>query len=180
MAWTAPMTFVANTVLTADMLNTYLTNNLLETETAKATSSGSWFIGDGPNKIVERIPQFANISAAEDRAAAMSYGDLETVGPTVTVTTGSRAIIMMSASLVNHTGANTTLMTYQVSGATTIAASDNRALIVDGVTADMNNQRGQIMFEETLNPGENTFTLKYQAPNNPATISNRFIGVWPL
>lgn len=179
MAWTTPMTFVANTVLTAEMLNTFLSGNLLETETAKATTAGSWFIGDGTNSIVERIPQFANVSATEDTASS-TYTNLTTVGPAVTAYTGSRAIVFFSANISNHTDNGQSYMAYEISGAQTQAASDNKSLQVDGVLADANNRRCMISLEEDLNPGWNTFTAKYRVPATAASFSDRFIGVWPL
>lgn len=39
MAWTAPMTASANGTLTAAQFNTHVRDNLLETETAKATAA---------------------------------------------------------------------------------------------------------------------------------------------
>ncbi len=179
MAWTAPKTFTDGVPLTAEDLNIHLRDNLLETEVAKSTSSGSWFIGAGPNTIVERIPQFASVSAS-DQCTSTSYVDLESLGPSVTVVTGSRALIMISAGISNSVNESTSFMAYAISGATTQTPSDNWSLRTDGISADKVNRRFQIFMEDDIRPGENTFTAKYKTGANPATFQDRFIAVWPF
>lgn len=179
MAWTAPKTFVANTTLTATDLNIYLRNNFLETAPAKATTSGSLFVGAGPNAIVERKSQLATITAAEGTSST-SYTNLETVGPAVTVTTGPRVLIIISAAISSSVVNTQNFMGYEISGTTSQAATDTLSLSTDGIAADKTNRRCTILMEETLNPGVNTFTCKYKVTAGTGTFQNRFIGVWPL
>lgn len=56
MAWTSPMTAVANTEFTAVQFNTHIRDNLLETAPAKAVNPGSYFAVSGTNSIAERTP----------------------------------------------------------------------------------------------------------------------------
>lgn len=179
MAWTSPMTFVANNVLTASQLNTFLSGNLLETAPAKATTAGSWFVGAGENKIVERIPAFAKVAASESTSST-SFIDLETVGPSVTTYTGSRVIIFISGSMTNSFDAATSIIGYEITGSETQAATDTSSLTIDGVETDKKSQRCQIILEENIKPGLNTFKLKYKVGSNTGNFSDRFIGVWPL
>ena len=54
MAWSAPMTAVANSTFTAAQFNQYVRDNLNETAPALATAAGSYFAADGINSIAER------------------------------------------------------------------------------------------------------------------------------
>src|SRR5690606_22463144 len=56
MAWNVPSVFVAEQQLTAAALNLYLRDNLLETETAKATEAGQLLVTAGPNSVAMRKP----------------------------------------------------------------------------------------------------------------------------
>jgi len=173
------MTFVDGSVLTAEQLNIFLRDNLNETSPAKATTKGSLFVGNGPNSIVERIPQRAIITAADDTTST-SYTDMATVGPSVTVTTGTRALIVISAHIANNTSNSLSSISYTISGNTVQAATDTNSLFVDGIDADKPTQRMQIQYEEGLSPGENTFTLKYKVGSGRITAQNRFLAVWPF
>jgi hypothetical protein len=105
-----------------------------------------------------------------------SYTDLATAGPAVTITTGTKALILISARLetsVQQRG----YAGYAVSGATTIAASDETALLTAldrsfrfGIASRLNN----------LTAGSNTFTMKYRVESGSGTYSNREIIVIDL
>ena len=59
MAWSAPMTAVANTVFTAAQFNQHVRDNLNETAPAKATASGGYFVATGVNAIAQRFADSA-------------------------------------------------------------------------------------------------------------------------
>lgn len=179
MAWNPPKTWAANEVLTAEDLNLYLRDNLNECAPAKALHKGSWFVGDGPNAIVERVPKFAGVSASE-QTGSTTYVDLETIGPSVTTTTGSRALIFLSCAMTSTINEGACFMSFAISGATTQSASSTNSLWMDGISKDKANRKMQVFMEEDLIPGENTFTCKYQVGSQPATFSDRFIAVWPF
>ena len=102
MTWIAPMTAVAGSVFTAAQFNTFVRDLLNETAPAKATTPGSHFVATGTNQIAERIPAQASVNTSESTAST-TFVNLTTPGPSVTVTTGSSALIVMSAEIHNGT-----------------------------------------------------------------------------
>lgn len=181
MAWTSPITFVAQEILTSAQLNTYLRDNLNETAPAKATTSGSIFVGTGANAIAERIPAGATVSTSQTTSST-SFVDLTTVGPSVTMTTGTKAIISIYAGIAIDTSNNQAEVGYAVSGATTIAASSARCLQIDGEPAGDELRMSAVFFESGLTGGSNTFTMKYRVATGATvgTFVDRHIVVIPL
>jgi len=176
MAWTAPMTAVANTAFTAAQFNTYIRDNLLETAPAKATTAGSLIVGNGANSIIERIPASAGISTAESTTST-SFTDLATPGPAVTVTTGTSALVVVSSCIYNTS--SYALASYQVSGATTLAASDEGGVQVANTPATY--QTASEFFRVTgLTAGSNTFTVKYRVVGGTGNFQRRHLVVIPL
>lgn len=161
MAWTVPKTWVASAALTAAELNTYIRDNFLETATSKATVAKSYFIGNGPNQVVQRTPQWDFVSAQEGTSLNY-YSNLATEGPQVTVTTGTTAIVFLSAQCKENSLNISTRMSVEVGGASQIEATDNYALCV------MNDNTGSDQYWTTvvpfggLTPGSNIFTAKYR------------------
>jgi hypothetical protein len=118
----------------------------------------------------------ASVTAAES-SSSTSYADLATAGPAVTVTTGTQALVIVSARLVRADNADNSFMSFAVSGATTTAASDVNALNLR-MTSSGDAFRASAASSVTLTAGSNTFTTKYRTINgNPATFSNRQIFV---
>lgn len=182
MAWTTPMTFVANDPLTAAQLNTYLRDNLNETATAKAVHGGAMFFGSDPNELVERWAEAHRVNAIESTTAT-SFDDLATVGPEVTVETGTTAMVMWAGHMGNETINLACWMGYEVSGASSLSASIDRSISVDGMPAALgNNYLGLWCFDmrSDLTPGENTFTCKYQVSGGTGYFTNRMLAVWPF
>ncbi|MFJ8049796.1 hypothetical protein [Streptomyces luteogriseus] len=179
MAWSAPMTAVANSTFTAAQFNTYVRDNLNETAPAKATGSGSYFVGDGVNTIVERRAVGASDLTA-GTTTSTTFTDLtgSGIGPTVTVETGPYALVIVRAS-VENTGAGSARMAYQISGAHSQAAADNRGIHIFGV-AGVNLGASDASLLTTLTPGENTFTAKYRVSSGTGQFSSRRIIVLPF
>ena len=105
-----------------------------------------------------------------------AYGDLTTVGPSVTVNTGNTVIVILTA-LIDGAGSagNYGFMSFGVSGATTLAPTDTRSL---------RSQRYAYQVSATylvtgLTAGSNTFTAKYRTVNN-VNFENRSIIVIPV
>lgn len=177
MAWTVPATAVAGQPFTAAVANAQMRDNLNATAPALATTISSWFTGTGPNAIAERIPQQNNASGSSTTTGT-GYGNLgDGVTTSVTCATGTSAWVLLYANF-NNSGANNTWMSFAVSGATTIAASDARALMRN----QTNGQRFGSAFylNELLNAGNNTFTLQYRVSAGTGTFSVRRIGVIPF
>ncbi|WP_304452917.1 hypothetical protein [Nocardiopsis sp. YSL2] len=178
MAWTAPMTFVANSPLTAAQLNTHLRDNFLETAPAKATEQGGYFVTDTAHRIVERVGRRQTIST-EEATTSTSYDDLATQGPTVTVQTGELALALWSCEMRSSNSEPTTCrVTVDVTGDTTIAGDDIRAL-TNSTGAAGRHQSTHAVFFDDLNPGENTWTMKYRTSSGEATFQRRRLIVLP-
>lgn len=180
MSWTTPLTAVANTKLDASQWNASVRDNLLETMPVKATAASRIIVTDAANSITER--QFAaQYIDDSETTTSTSYVDLGVFGPSVTVTSGPHALVWLAGQLQNS-GATNTLMTYDVSGATTDAAAANRSIEVDGGTggaSDQSNRWGVTSLQAT-NAGVNTFTCKYRVTGGTGTYRRRRINVLPL
>lgn len=179
MAWTAPMTAVANTAFTAAQFNTYIRDNLLETAPAKASGEGSYFVGNGANTLIERYwgtdPQLA-----EGSTSSSSYTDLSgSFGPTVTAATSSRALVILTGRMRNNTTSEYAAMSFAVSGDSSIAASDDNCLSFENSAANTDSQASVVIPLNTLTPGSNTFTTKYRSTGGTATFERRRITVLP-
>ncbi|HEV2778539.1 MAG TPA: hypothetical protein VGX25_03990 [Actinophytocola sp.] len=180
MTWTAPMTAVANSTLTASQWNIHVRDNFNETAPAKATTAGRIFVSTGANAIAEREPITA-LTAANQTTTSTSYTDLGgTPGPQASVATGTRAMVWWKARCWNSTATNSVLMSIDVSGASTIAASDTIALVnTIGGTALAESQC-QFHFFDTLTAGTNTFTAKYRVDASTGNFIDRRLMVIPL
>lgn len=173
------MTAVANTAFTAAQFNTHVRDNLNETAPAKATTAGSLMVVTGANSIAERIPEEDFVNAAETTTST-SYTDLTSPGPSVTVTTSTNAIIMLCGRLSNNAGGSSCRMAVDISGASTVAANDNRALDYESSNADDAIQSSYAFTEIGLTPGSNVFTAKYKVNSGTGTFDNRRLTVVPL
>lgn len=179
MAWTAPMTAVATQVFTATQFNTHIRDNLLETEAAKATTAGAMFFTTGANAIVERIPTGAKV-ATDQSTTSTSFTDLATVGPTVTVDTGTTVMVFYATGCYNSGANNLMEMSYAVSGSTTIAAASTNAALIDGIVANNIPRISSFQLVSGLTEGANTFTAKYRTSAGTANFFNRELVVIPI
>lgn len=182
MAWTAPMTAVANTAFTAAQFNTHVRDNLLETMPGKATAgfpNGSIAVKSATNQISMRTPLVVSVDTQQS-SSSTSYTNLSTVGPTITCTTGASAIVFWSGSMLNS-GTNSTLMSIGVSGATTFTADDNKAIRHrDGTGSNGEEALSMSYMFTTLNAGSNTFQAKYRVIGGTGTWQYRRLIVFPL
>lgn len=179
MAWTTPFTAVDTEAMTAAQFNASVRDNLLETAPAKATAAGRLFVSDGTNSIVAREPKRASLSHGSGQTrSSSSFGDLSTPGPSVTVTTGSAAWVIWSITARNDTGGQQAMVSYAVSGATTVNPSTEYAWVWEDSGGD-GASFSQSHFA-TLNPGSNTFTLKFAAPSGTIRVYDRELIVVPF
>lgn len=178
MAWSAPMTAVASTAFTAAQFNTFVRDNLNETAPAKATVAGQIFVSTAANSIAARVPSTA-IVATSETTASVSWVDLATAGPAVTVTTGTQALVSLYCDMSNSSASGFTFMGFAISGATTLAAANNTALQISGTTTAF--RLGHLIMVTGLTAGSNTFTAKYQVGTaGTGTWLDRHITVIPL
>mgnify|MGYP001591938653 CR=1 FL=1 len=172
MVWTAPMTFTANTVLTAAQLNVYLRDNFNETAPAKATTAGYHFVSTGTGAISERPVDFNYIETGESTTST-SFTNLTTAGPQLTLTTGSRVLWMINAYQNNSISNNSAYAGVAITGASSIPASTSRSASTDGLGAGQNSRAGYFHMESGLTPGSNTFTMQYMVAAGSGTFAFR-------
>jgi hypothetical protein len=179
MAWTAPMTATSGAALSASDFNTYVRDNLNMTAPALATTAGAWFTSSAANTLVQRTHATDVVTTAESTSST-SYTDLTTPGPSVTVTTGTFAVVTVHCG-VWRSGSTTAsgAMSFAISGATTSSATDDRAAFFYGYNNSSSDfHRYSVSSGVNLTAGSNTFTAKYKAASNAANFSNRRITVW--
>jgi hypothetical protein len=180
MAWTAPLTWVGNQLLTSTQMNTQLRDNMLQQSPALATTMSSFFMATGANALQEFQVKSARIATSESRVSS-TYGDLATVGPSVTLTTRQHAIVIIACKSANTTAGEAQVMSWATSGATTNAASDTWCYLIEGMLANNDTSGCSIYRTNSLNAGTNTFTAKYRGTGTgSAFFDNRFICVMPV
>jgi hypothetical protein len=177
--WSAPMTAVANSTFTAAQFNQFVRDNLNETAPAKATSAGGYFVGDAVNSIAERRAA-TGADLTLGTTTATTFGNLSgtSIGPSVTLTTGPAALVIVRCA-VENSGTGSARMAYEVSGAHSQAAADNRGMHIQGA-ANVNIGTSDMTLMNPITPGVNTFTAKYRVSSGTGSFSSRRIIVIPF
>lgn len=160
MAWSAPHTFTTSEVVTASTMNTYVSNNLT-------------FLG----------ATAAALIATGQTTTSLSYTDLATVGPAVTLTTMTTVVVLLTSNLSSSAAGGTGWMSVAVSGASTIGAQDANSVeyTTPAASPGYAQQFGAAILLTGLTAGSNTFTAKYHTTgSNTLTAANRNITVIPL
>ena len=125
----------------------------------------------------------ANSDSAEvttsQTTTSTSYTDLSTAGPAVTVTTGTKALVIITSRIQPDTIDNTNFVSYAVSGATTISADDKFAIVFRASGSNAQNilRASSAFMVENLTAGSNTFTMKYKVAGATGYFENRQITV---
>lgn len=166
MAWSAPRVWTTGEVLTAANMNAYVSNNLTDLD--------------------RRTSPVADYIAASESTNSISFTDLATAGPTVTVTIGStgKAHVSVYARIDNTVSPNGTgLMGFALSGANTVAADSSFA--IQGTlyyTGGAGLRFGSTFLVTGLSAGVTTFKAKYfqGTSGNTATFQDRRLTVTPL
>ena len=180
MAWTAPTTAVAGDVFTAAIFNASVRDNLNVTAVGIATSAGRLIVTTASKTVTERNPDTDAIATSQ-ATATTTYVDLATVGPTVTITTGTRALVILGCSSSNSITGNAGRMAIDLSGATTLAASDTNSFMVSSGNASDAYQGSWVTLYDPINAGSNTFKAKYRAVTaGSASFSNRVVSIMPF
>jgi hypothetical protein len=177
------MTAVSGSVYTAAQFNTHVRDNLNETAVAHAANLGGYFVTAGTNQIVERLIGQSTLNASSVTSST-SYTDLDDgiPGPTVTLTTGSTALVTVGGRIGPNTVATpSTKMSWEVSGASSVTAADDWAAgQVNSGTTTMVVYTCRTYLATGLTPGVNTFTAKYCVSSGTGTYSVRNINVLPF
>jgi len=99
--------------------------------------------------------------SAYQGTTSTSYTDLATAGPAVTLTTGTKALVIMSAYILNDNAGGESWFGCTISGATSITAIDANG---GGMAQAVSNEWFKFSVVKTytsLTAGSNTFTMKY-------------------
>lgn len=118
----------------------------------------------------------ADYVAASENRTTTTYGDLATVGPTVTVNVGESGCVLVALATALGNGGGYAQMSFAASGANTVAASDTRAIAVTGTTQRI----GSTFLLTGLLPGITTITAKYNATAGTANFFDRRVAAVAL
>lgn len=125
---------------------------------------------------INLTPQ-SNRVAANETTATTTYGDnLTTVGPSVTVDTGTEVLVQLSARISNDNGLGTSLMSFAVSGATTLVAADGNS--IQNVGQPNKNSLARMFRLTGLTAGANTFKCVYRVIAGTGTWEERSITIF--
>lgn len=129
---------------------------------------------------ISLIPQASTVLTSQT-VTSTSYVDLATVGPTVTMRTGTSVLITVGAWLIANAGTSAH-MSFAISGATTLAANDDNSLMYsnESTTTNFGSRTSRQVLVTGLTAGVNTFTSKYRVSGGTGTIALRHISVQPL
>jgi hypothetical protein len=180
MAYSTPITAVANATFTSAQYNASDRDNMLLTPAALATVAGSHTVATGTNAVAERIILQGTIETSSTTTST-SYGDLAAgPGPAVTITTGTQALVWINATIANS-GANTSAASFDMSGASTIAANNAWDIQQDGGAGTLNRYSSCTLITG-LTSGSNIFTMRYLVSSGASTgtFSRRRIQVMGL
>jgi hypothetical protein len=177
MVWTAPLTAVLGSVFPSATYNQVVRDNLLQTMPALTTTVGSFFATIGTHQIAERVP-LADYDSGMSSTSSTTYADLASgVGPTVTCQTGTVAAVFLYNNSYTSAGGTGSWMSFDISGASSQAASDNFALQLQLAAGQ---HCGACFLIDTLTPGLNTFTAKFRTSSGTSQFSSRRLAVWPF
>jgi len=115
--------------------------------------------------------------ATSQTTTSVTFTDLATSGPAVTVTTGTSVLVFVSSFIENTN--EQVQCDFAISGATTRSADNTTALLG-------RNNSGQFRVRATsvnlmtVTAGSNTFTMKYSVNAGTGTFADRTITVVPL
>ena len=189
MAWSAPRTWVTGEVVTAALMNAEIRDNFLETSAATVTTAGDIAFADAANSMGSRVAigaatrhlvstgtapvwrgSVTDVEAGPFSITGTSYG-VFVPSVVVTVTSGTKVLVLWKAELSNDTAGSVTRVSYSVSGATTSAASNTRAIAYESGAADDSAEFGGFDLR-TVTAGSNTYTLEVRVTANTGTAAN--------
>ena len=116
--------------------------------------------------------------ATSQSTSSVTYTDLATAGPAVTLTTGTKVLVFTNTEVSTAAG-RYVFADFAISGATTRAASDDTCIKM-GTDADSMQSRNGVANLMTVTAGSNTFTMKYRVNAGTNSFINRSIIVVAL
>jgi hypothetical protein len=137
---------------------------------ALATTIVTANIADQRSQVVSQLSKgiISATIATSQTATSSTPVDLGTVGPTVTLRTGTSALVLLTAFLANTNPGASSEMSIEVSGASSIGApaGPTNLFFMSGTAAQSATLTALVPFfpgGTALTPGVNTFTAKYNA-----------------
>lgn len=179
MAWTSPTTVVGGDLVTAALWNTGVRDNLNATAVGTASAAARYFVASAARTMAERVPS-SNTVATSQTTASTTYVDLATVGPAVTVTTGTKAWVTVTAFMSNNTAGSGCRTSWAMSGSNTVAANDVNSICIESPNANDGYRFSYTTMHDPITAGSTTWTAKYRAIANTGTFSDRVIAVIPF
>lgn len=196
MAWTVPITFVPETILTAAQLNLHIRNNLNEMAPAKASERGNIFVTTGRNQIRQQTPVFdfyiGSSSADSEKTTSSEFTDLKYIGPSVTTFVTYGALISLSLRC-NNTTANAFCITSfavskpaegdELNEETVYEPTDERSLLFETAVGGADGQdlaAGYTTLIGVPEPGTYTFRMKFRVTTGTGTFYRRWLSVIPF
>ncbi len=146
---------------------------------AKLLEAKMEFPSGGTTFVQSTSFQSAYVATAETTATTASYGDLATVGPSVTLAPGPNSIacIVLGAFCSNPTSGHFGLFSVAASGGNVVAASDANAIQGTSFTGGVGETASGLIVLTGLAVASTTFTLKYKSSGGTQTFSGRGISV---
>ena len=201
-AQTTVPTFTASQVLTADQMNQSARTGV--PVFANTTARDAAFGGAGEKTLAEgqlcyledsNVVQYYDGAAwatvgpsalttatatvaTSQSTSSVTYTDLATAGPAVTLTTGTKVLVFTNTEVSTAAG-RYVFADFAISGATTRAASDDTCIKM-GTDADAMQSRNGVANLMTVTAGSNTFTMKYRVNAGTNSFINRSIIVVAL
>ncbi len=96
----------------------------------------------------------------QESTTSGSYTALST-SQSVTLTTGTKVLVLLGCTFYPNDNNGSGQMSYEISGATTTAISDNWS-IYSGQFTNPSRRSGSMISYQTVTAGSNTFTVKFK------------------
>jgi hypothetical protein len=149
---------VGNGVNTAGIVAVGSNNQVLTADSATATGVKWAAVSASPASVV-------NFVATEQSTSSSTYVDLSTV-QSVTITTGTKALVNISALIRSNNANNRGVVSFAISGATTRAVSNENSIYYYFDNSDISIRMTAVTLVTGLTAGSNTFTMKFQSNGN--------------
>lgn len=166
MSWTSPSTVTTGQLMTAAFWNQQVRDNfgaLAETAAAGDYANSRTFTNTG----------FLDLDALTGGAGSLS-------AVSVSLTTGTSAVVAVSGNMANSTAGALTILSYRISGATTQIADNDWALIVESGNAADAYAVSCVSSQLALTPGVNVFELQAAVNTGTGTLSRPHLVVTPI
>lgn len=176
MAFVSPPVFTSGNVLTAAQLN-ILGADINETAVAIATTAGTYPVATGATSLAMRT---CDSDVDDSIATTSSTSYIHSGMPSVVLATGATALVMLYSLVTNDTNSQSSFFGFAVSGGTTQAANDNRAIQFARYTTQVAVACSSVVLCTSLNVTANSFVAGVRVTGGSGTFDHRRIAVMPF